>query len=432
MIQKPVQKIKGKTANLNYYLGLFTVKSWEEFLRHGAHTMGFTDKKKTSAGKLQAGDLILCYLSKVSAFVGILEVTGPAFSDNRQIWSDGLFPVRLPVRTAVELPLSHAIPMNTLRGHLSFLPKEGSKYWSIHVRTSPKLWKKSDGKIIFARLEKRLAEFKARKKQPLEMERISLATIQSAKIPTSFPVGRIIEKTRVRVGQGEAGLLGSYDKVLSFNKVTGYSVNLPIALTCRPSGVCMKTCYFTQGAPSWAFAIQHQRKVYETLVADPYSFADRVALEYDQQKLTFLRWNGGGDLFPESVQAINYLGRVRPDIVLWVVTRIPEYAAQIEHHKNIYVHFSLDRTSMQRREQTLKLKPKSNNLFFSYQGDTREAAPVHAVRKVSVVFFDCYQLPDSLEGLPPEIVCPLNGSPDIANTCEGCRRCFDGSAVKVS
>jgi hypothetical protein len=34
-------------------------------------------------------------------------------------------------------------------------------------------------------------------------------------------------------------------------------------------------------------------------------------------------------------------GRKRPDIVLWVVTRIPEWAAKIEDLPNVFIHFSL-------------------------------------------------------------------------------------------
>jgi hypothetical protein len=45
-------------------------------------------------------------------------------------------------------------------------------------------------------------------------------------------------------------------------------------------------------------------------------------MEYDNLGLTFIRWNGGGDLFEESVAAVNYLAKMRPDIVIWVVTRM--------------------------------------------------------------------------------------------------------------
>jgi hypothetical protein len=30
------------------------------------------------------------------------------------------------------------------------------------------------------------------------------------------------------------------------------------------------------------------------------------------------------------------------------------------------------------------------------------------------------------------VVCPLNGATDMRNTCERCRRCFDGKAVNHS
>ncbi len=93
-----------------HYLGLFTIESWREFKVHGGRVMGFTEKKKLMAGRLKPGDKILCYVSKVSTFVGVMEVTGPAYLDTAKIWSDGIFPVRLPVKIVEELPLSHAIP----------------------------------------------------------------------------------------------------------------------------------------------------------------------------------------------------------------------------------------------------------------------------------------------------------------------------------
>ena len=81
-----------------------------------------------------------CYLSKVSAFIGVLEVTGPSYFDATAIWSDGLFPTRLPVRLIVDRPLSNALPIKSLSGKLSFLPKaEGNSAWSVYVRSSPLL-----------------------------------------------------------------------------------------------------------------------------------------------------------------------------------------------------------------------------------------------------------------------------------------------------
>ena len=113
-------------------------------------------------------------------------------------------------------------------------------------------------------------------------------------------------------------------------------------------------------------------------------------MEYDRLQLSFIRWNGGGDLFPESVQAINYLGRVRPDIFIWVVTRIPELAAQIEEAENVYVHFSLDRHSWSRLRKLESLPKKTKKYFYSYQCEPKEIPDPKKMKEVSVLFFDEY------------------------------------------
>ncbi len=394
--------------------------------------MGFTEKKEKMAGRLRPGDRLLCYLTKVSAFVGVLEVDGPSFTDHeKRMWSDGVFPVRIPVKINLELPLSEVVPIRTLAGKLSFMP-EGARGagWTIHVRSSPRRWLPEDGAAVFSALQQ--AGRGQDRKIEIEVPRVKapLATGKRKKtIGNQVRVGRVIEKTKALAASEEAGLLGSYANALSQNKVTGYSVNVPIGETCRPTALCMKTCYFATGAASWSNALRHQRKIYASIGDDPAGFAERVAMEYDRLGLTFVRWNGGGDLFPESVAAVNHLGRIRPDIVIWVVTRIPEWAALIEDLPNVYIHFSLDRHSLSRREKFLSLGPKSSNYFFSYQCDKGEVPEESNLRHVSVLFFDNYVPTTSLDRYDADVVCPLNSADDIRDTCEGCRRCFDGMAV---
>ncbi len=340
-------------AAVRYFIGLFTVESWREFKRHGGEVMGFNEKKAAAAARLQPGDRILCYLSKVSAFVGFMEVAGPSYADSTPIWSDGLYPIRLPVRVVVEVPLFRAVPIKSLSEQLSFMRgMAGGAGWTIYVRSSPRAWSLPDGTAVVAALLARAAVNDAmRSMQPaasLEIEISTPGAAKSLRFKENTRVGRVIRKTEKLSKDEAVEFIGSYDSALSFNKVTGYSVNVPIASTCRPTSVCLKTCYFATGAPSWSNALRHQGKVMASLKADPLEFAQRVAMEYDRLELSFLRWNGGGDLFEESVTAINHLGRQRPDIVLWVVTRIPEMAARIEDHPNVFIHFSLDRASLAR------------------------------------------------------------------------------------
>ena len=414
-----------------HFLGLFTVESWREFKRNGGEVMGFNEKKIHAAGQLRIGDKILCYLTKVSAFIGVIEVTGSSYFDRAPIWSDGVFPVRLPVRLVIEAPLSEAVPIRSLSQKLSFMKNsESNTGWTIHVRTSPRLWNAKDAATVVKALVKHASADQGRRSSlPTASKQVTGKTFKEARFSLSTRVGRVIQKSQ-RLFEGEtADVIGSYDNAISFNKVTGYSINVPIASTCKPTATCLKTCYFAVGAPSWSNALRHQARTFASIKADPIAFAERVALEYDRLGLTFLRWNGGGDLFAESVTVINHLGRIRPDIVLWVVTRIPEFAAQIDELKNVFIHFSLDKYSLSRREQFLRLKPRSMNYFFSYQCEPEELPDAQRLGHSAVLFFDNYRPAGDLTRYKKEIICPLNGKDDISGTCVKCRRCFDGTAV---
>ncbi len=207
----------------------------------------------------------------------------------------------------------------------------------------PRKWQESDAAAVEAAVA---AAKKGVSKVSSKIILPNSSPRKATKLPESVRVGKIVRKTRELLASEKTELLGSYENVLSFNKVTGHSVNVPIAETCKPTAVCMKTCYFAVGAPSWSNSLRHQRKVMATMKADPAAFAERVALEYDSLSLSFIRWNGGGDLFAENVAAINHLGKIRPDIPIWVVTRLPEWASQIEQAPNVFIHFSLDKYSL--------------------------------------------------------------------------------------
>lgn len=146
--------------------------------------------------------------------------------------------------------------------------------------------------------------------------------------------------------------------------------------------------------------------------------------------MTHLRWNGVGDLCESSVTAINWMIGNRPDIPMWIVTRIPKHAASINHGENAYIHFSLDRYSMDRRAEFLSLEPKSKNFFFSYQCEANEIAPVGAHIGVSVIFYKRYK-PTAVADLSDPAVCPLNLLEDCTGACIACRRCFNGVAVQM-
>ena len=241
-------------------------------------------------------------------------------------------------------------------------------------------------------------------------------------------VARLIRRTLPILEQTPP--LDEREPVISANKVTGASINVPIAGTCKPSKLCVQDCYAGNNAQSWPSSLRKQARTQRSLESDPIAFAERVAHEYDAKRLNYLRWNGVGDLTPSAVISINHLIETRPDMVLWIVTRIPELAARIDHGRFAFLHFSLDRHSMSRREEFIANNPKSRNFFFSYQCEKGEIAPNGAEIGVSVIFYKRYKISSGGSRMD-EALCPLNLLDDCTSACASCRRCFNGKAVSM-
>ena len=254
----------------------------------------------------------------------------------------------------------------------------------------------------------------------------------------SSRVSRLIDKTKKIIKKPSKDQLESIwendFQLISHNKVTGFSINVPIAWTCQPTKVCIKECYFAKGHNTWSGALNHQAKVYGLIKDDPNKFAQKVIREYDNHGLSFLRWNGGGDLFKESVEAINIIGKERPDIVLWVVTRIGKWASLIDEYPNVFIHFSIDESSRRKMVSYTQSEKKSENYFFSYQASPGEVLTDEKIKDISILFFDDYQIYQEQKPqlINETVMCDLNKYESIENVCENCRKCFDGTAVNYT
>ena len=64
---------------MNYWLDLFTPFTWTRFRNHGEDISGFRHRQRKAAfERVKKGDLLLCYLVKVSRWCGVLEVASEA------------------------------------------------------------------------------------------------------------------------------------------------------------------------------------------------------------------------------------------------------------------------------------------------------------------------------------------------------------------
>lgn len=138
-----------------YWLDLFTGKTWEEFLRNGANISGFRKRRRKIAEKINVGDYLICYLTGISRFIGILEVVSKCyFDDKTRIWEDESFPVRFEVKLIYELNAKTAVPIDSLRDKLSlFKGLKSPKAWSGFFRGSPVEFAQYDAEVIIQAIE---------------------------------------------------------------------------------------------------------------------------------------------------------------------------------------------------------------------------------------------------------------------------------------
>jgi predicted RNA-binding protein len=81
----------------SYWTTVFTLKTWEEFLKAGGKVSGHPERKWNAVQKIKPGDYLLAYLKGASRFIGILEVVSPPYRENSRIWEADIYPCRVKV-----------------------------------------------------------------------------------------------------------------------------------------------------------------------------------------------------------------------------------------------------------------------------------------------------------------------------------------------
>ena len=135
-----------------YWLDLFTGTTWKEFLQAGGTVSGFRETRWSYVQQLRPGDYLLCYLTGLSRWIGVLEVTGKPYMDREaRIWNMDQFSARVPVKMIAKLEPLTAVPILSMQERLSIFQHGGSpSAWTGAVRASPVQWKQTDGEAVVA------------------------------------------------------------------------------------------------------------------------------------------------------------------------------------------------------------------------------------------------------------------------------------------
>ena len=140
---------------MNYFTNLFTVKTWNQFLKAGGSVTGFTEYQRPRASSLEIGDHLLCYLAGANRWVGVLEVVGPSYpfdGTGNRIWDDD-YPTRVPVRVLMKVDPLHGPLVTSMLDRLETMETmSNKKAWGAKFLASLNRWSHADGELVEAAL----------------------------------------------------------------------------------------------------------------------------------------------------------------------------------------------------------------------------------------------------------------------------------------
>jgi len=137
-----------------YYLDLFSPETYEVFTKSNRDISGFRVRQQNAASRISVGDKLICYMTKLSRWVGVLEVTSKSFRDDSPLFyeADDPFVIRFRVKPLAWLPKEKAIPIRDERvwRRLSFTRDydQDYPYWTGKLRTSLNQLDEEDGRFL--------------------------------------------------------------------------------------------------------------------------------------------------------------------------------------------------------------------------------------------------------------------------------------------
>lgn len=142
-----------------HYLNLFSPATYEAFSKSDRTVSGFQEKHQALAKRVKPGDMLLCYVTKLSRWIGVLKVTDGPFIDRTPIYQpDDPFVVRFHVTAEIWLSMDKAVPIkeDELWNNLSFTRgyDKASSAWAQRVKGSLGIISEEDATVILSVLRR--------------------------------------------------------------------------------------------------------------------------------------------------------------------------------------------------------------------------------------------------------------------------------------
>ena len=137
-----------------YYLDIFSPETYESFSKSPMDVSGFRKRQQALARRIEPGDMFICYMTKLSRWIGILEILGKHNIDETPLFyeKNDPFVVRFPIRPLVWLPKENCMPIreDEIWHQLTFTKNHDkqSSSWTGILRSTLNRLDDSDGKLL--------------------------------------------------------------------------------------------------------------------------------------------------------------------------------------------------------------------------------------------------------------------------------------------
>jgi hypothetical protein len=164
-----------------YYTNLFSPETYEAFGRSGREVSGFRMRQLSWAKRIKPGDRFVCYMTKLSRWIGVLEVMSDPFVDDAPLFYDDgdPFVVRFKVRAIAWLPKDKTIPIHEKKvwDGISFTRgcDPSSSVWTGKVRTSLNRLSDEDGSFLVSQI---LAQQDGGESYPIDEEKFQKLSLR--------------------------------------------------------------------------------------------------------------------------------------------------------------------------------------------------------------------------------------------------------------
>src|SRR5262245_25149229 len=139
---------------MTYYTNLFSPDTFETFSHSPRDVSGFSRHQLAWAKRLQPGDRFICYMTKLSRWIGVLEIMTDCYIDETPLFysHDDPYVVRFKVRPVAWLPKEKSVPIHEKHvwDALSFTRDcpPNSPAWTGKLRTSLNKLSAEDGRFL--------------------------------------------------------------------------------------------------------------------------------------------------------------------------------------------------------------------------------------------------------------------------------------------